>query len=93
MVHVQSLLGAFMGISLRPASLIDKALFMVGSKNLNFGTNPQVPDYQDFGIIGCLMKVILLYLVIWPCQKQNSALYNNKKPICSALNQYEGQKI
>jgi len=38
------------------------------------------------------MKVILLYLVIRSCQKQNSALYKNK-PICLALNQYDGQKI
>jgi len=65
---------------------------MVKSKNFIFGIVPKVLDYQDFGIIGCLMKVILLYLVIRPCQKQNSALYRNK-PIRSALNQYEGQKI
>ena len=36
MVHVQSLLGAFMDISLRSASLIDEALFMLKSKNLTF---------------------------------------------------------
>ena len=68
------------------------ALFVVKSKNFIFGTTTQVPDYRDFGIIGCLPKVILLYLVIRPCQKQNSALYKNKH-ICSVLNQYEGQKI
>ena len=67
------------------------ALFMVKSKNFIFGTTPEVLDFQDFGIIRCLMRVILLYLVISPCQKQNSALYKNK-PICSTLNQYEGQK-
>jgi hypothetical protein len=59
---VQSLLEAFKDISLRSASLIDEALFMVISKNLNFGTTLQVPSYQDFGIIGCLLKVTLLLL-------------------------------
>jgi hypothetical protein len=47
--------GAFMGISLRSASLSGEALLMIKSKNLIFGTTPQVPDYQDFGIIGCLL--------------------------------------
>jgi hypothetical protein len=47
MVHVQSLLGTFIEISLRSASLIDEALFMVKSKNFIFGTSPQVLDYQD----------------------------------------------
>jgi hypothetical protein len=35
MVHDQSLLGAIMDISLRSASLIDEALFMLKRKNLN----------------------------------------------------------
>lgn len=70
---------AFMDISLRSASLIDEVLSMVKSKNLIFGTAPQVPDYQILGIIRCLMKVVLLYLVIGPCQKRiQTYLFSNE---------------
>ena len=62
-VDVQTFLEAFLNMSLRTAGFTDKGFFF-GHKKKNFWSwdySPQVPYYQDFQLLRCRIKGILLY--------------------------------
>ena len=53
---------AFLSMSIRSACFIDEALFLVKSKtSRSWDYSSQVLDYQDFWIIGCQIKGVLIY--------------------------------
>jgi hypothetical protein len=65
MADVQTLLEAFLNMLLRSAfSLMKVFFFFFSGKKKNVQSReycPQVLDYEDFQIIGCWIKGILLY--------------------------------
>jgi hypothetical protein len=63
---VQKIFVAFLHMSLKSAFLIDEC-FLLAKKQKNFRSwdySPKVPDYQDFQIMGCQIKRILLFTPI-----------------------------